>query len=139
MATATNETVLTPEFITGMIVNNGSQNWAFRSLILLTRYMEHDLNGYRKSLGKIDNRNSPRYWIDWMSRSLINRTMRVSDCARHTPMVFTDPTWFESGHGRLLSGTHLNSMQDFFREPAVAQTVYDLATGKIALPPLPTN
>ena len=76
MATATSTNILTPEFIKERIVLADDQNWAFRSLILLVRYMESDLTGYRNSLGKIENRNSPRYWMDWMSRSLINRTMR---------------------------------------------------------------
>ena len=141
MATATNEyneTVLTPQFITGMICANGDQSWAFRSVLLLVRYMEHDLAGYRKSVGKVENRNSPRYWLDWMSRSLINRTMRVSDSLRGVPQVASDPKWFLD-HGRGLSGSHAQAMVAFFNEPAVAQTVYDLATGKITLPPLPSN
>ncbi len=138
MATATSTNILTPEFIKERIVLADDQNWAFRSLILLVRYMESDLTGYRNSLGKIENRNSPRYWMDWMSRSLINRTMRVSDCARHTPAVFNDPKWFFQ-QGRPLTGTHLNSLKEFFSEPTVCQTVYDLATGKIALPTISTN
>lgn len=124
---------LTPDLIATMCEKD--QIWLFRSLILLTRYMEADIAKYRESLGKIDNRNSPRYWLDWMSRSLLNRTMTLRASYLAVPATIDDPKWFTE-RGRVLSNTHLQSAIDFIKNDSVKQTVYDLATGKIALPPL---
>jgi hypothetical protein len=124
---------LTPDLIAEMCEKD--QMWLFRSLILLGRYMEHDLKGYRAKVGKIDNRNSVRYWLDWMSRSLIHRSMTLRQIHAGTPSVMGDAEWFNN-HGRQISGVHRDSCLAFIRTDSVKNLIYALATRDLTIPSL---
>ena len=140
-------TPLTPAIITNSIVLNShhdeggeaqstDQTWLYRSLLLLCKYMEHDLVGYRANLGSIENRNSPRYWLEWMSNDLLPRHVLITSLAADH-VAFSDGFITATGgtyHGRPLSGTHLESAILFFTEnPSVSETVYKLASNQISL------
>ncbi|MGA0867059.1 MAG: hypothetical protein ACO3QV_07065 [Candidatus Nanopelagicaceae bacterium] len=124
---------LTPDLIAEMCEKD--QMWLFRSLILLGRYMEHDLKGYRTKVGKVDNRNSVRYWLEWMSRTLIHRNMTLQQIHAGTPSVMGDPNWWTQ-NGRYLSRTHLDSCLTFIRTDSVKNLIYALATRDLTIPSL---
>jgi hypothetical protein len=84
-----------------------AQNWIFRSLLYLAREQTTDLKNYRRNMGKRENRNSPTYWIDWMSGGDLRSG--VPDGDDNYSMAIEDMRHFESYNGDPLSGEHLQN------------------------------
>ena len=92
------------------------QSWIWRSLLYCFREMQRDIKQYRSDMGRVDNRNSPAYWIDWMANGGLNKNSACSEIhavilrdAKHPP--------------RVLSGRHLDNAVTFLTTEGVAETV----------------
>tara|TARA_R110002096_G_scaffold28772_2_gene87218 strand:- start:983 stop:1384 length:402 start_codon:yes stop_codon:yes gene_type:complete len=124
--TATTSNVLTATTIRDM-VRNGSQlpndnrpatqqSWVWRSLLYCFREMQRDIKQYRSDLGRVDNRNSPAYWCDWMSDGRLQRDCAASDIHN---MILEDA----KNPPRNLNGSHLDKAIEFLCSEGVAENV----------------
>ena len=124
--TATTSNVLTATTIRDM-VRNGSQlpndnrpatqqSWVWRSLLYCFREMQRDIKQYRSDLGRVDNRNSPAYWCDWMSDGRLNKNSAASDIHNVILEDVKDPP-------RNLNGSHLDKAVQFLMTEGVAENV----------------
>ncbi len=136
--TETTSNVLTPDHIRDMIgngmpsremndlVRNGSQlpdnrlanqqRWVWRSLLYCFREMQRDIKQYRSDLGRVDNRNSPSYWCEWMSDGRLNKNSAASDIHK---MILEDA----KNPPRDLNGRHLDNAVTFLTTEGVAENV----------------
>lgn len=120
-------TPLTADHIRRMIQPTGSetlsavladqqQSWVWRCLLYCLREQRRDLKRYRSDLGKVENRGSPAYWVDWMSYGNIGKDSSPLDV--HSVILHGDkmPT-------RRLSGKHLDNAVRFLCEDGVAEAI----------------
>jgi hypothetical protein len=136
--TATTTNVLSPDHIRDMIgngmpsremndlVRNGSQlpdnrlanqqRWVWRSLLYCFREMQRDIKQYRSDIGRVDNRNSPAYWCDWMSDGRLNKNSAASDIHNIILEDVKNPP-------RPLNGSHLDKAVQFLITEGVAENV----------------
>lgn len=119
--------VLTPDFIRMMIrptksVENSpafvaqQQSWIWRSLLYCHREMRRDIKQYRTDMGRVENRNSPAYWIDWMSNGRLGKN---SDAADIHKVILED----QKDPPRTLSRQHLENAVTFLTTEGVAETI----------------
>ena len=92
------------------------QSWIWRSLLYCVREMRRDLKRYRSDLGKVENRNSPAYWVDWMSNGKIGRDADPLDV--HSAILSE-----KKMPARRLSGQHLDNAVRFLCEDGVAEAI----------------
>jgi hypothetical protein len=114
-------TALTADHIRDMVrgittPHETQQSWIWRSLLYCFREMQKDMKQYRSDIGRVDNRNSPAYWIDWMANGGLNKNSACSEIhavilrdAKHPP--------------RVLSGRHLDNAVTFLTTEGVAEAV----------------
>jgi hypothetical protein len=108
------------------LVRNGSQlpdnrlvtqqSWIWRSLLYCHREMRRDIKQYRTDMGRVENRNSPAYWIDWMSNGKLNKN---SDAADIHKVILEDA----KNPPRILSRQHLENAVTFLTTEGVAETI----------------
>jgi len=92
------------------------QSWVWRSLLYCFREMQRDIKRYRKDLGQVANRNSPAYWIDWMSDGRLDKNSAPSDIHNIILEDAKDPP-------RNLNGRHLDNAVTFLTSEGVAENV----------------
>jgi len=118
--TATNPNVLTSDYIRNMVQSSEhppmQQSWVWRSLLYCFREMQRDIRRYRKDLGQVENRNSPAYWIDWMSDGRLDKNSAPSDIHNIILEDAKDPP-------RNLNGRHLDNAVTFLTTEGVAENV----------------
>ena len=119
--TATTTNVLTPDHIRDMVRSDqvsasNQQRWVWRSLLYCFREMQRDIKQYRSDLGRVDNRNSPAYWCDWMSDGRLNKNSAASDIHNVILEDAKDPP-------RNLNGSHLDKAIEFLCSEGVAENV----------------
>jgi len=119
--TATTPNVLTPDHIRDMVRSDqvsasNQQRWVWRSLLYCFREMQRDIKQYRSDLGRVDNRNSPAYWCDWMSDGRLNKNSAASDIHNIILEDVKDPP-------RNLNGSHLDKAVQFLTSEGVAENV----------------
>lgn len=119
--TATTPNVLTPDHIRDMVRSdqvsaNNQQRWVWRSMLYCFREMQRDIKQYRSDLGRVDNRNSPAYWCDWMSDGRLNKNSAASDIHNIILEDVKDPP-------RNLSGSHMDKAVQFLTSEGVAENV----------------
>tara|TARA_R100001443_G_scaffold115577_1_gene133678 strand:- start:107 stop:490 length:384 start_codon:yes stop_codon:yes gene_type:complete len=113
--------VLTPDHIRDMVRSDhvsasNQQRWVWRSLLYCFREMQRDIKQYRSDLGRVDNRNSPAYWCDWMSDGRLNKNSAASDIHNVILEDVKDPP-------RNLNGRHLDNAVTFLTSEGVAENV----------------
>ena len=114
-------TALTADHIRDMIRSDqvspsNQQSWIWRSLLYCFREMQRDIKQYRSDIGRVENRNSPAYWIDWMSDGGLNKN---SECSEIHRVILTDT----KNPPRDLSGSHLDKAVQFLTTPGVAENI----------------
>ena len=114
-------TALTADHIRDMVRSDhvsasNQQSWIWRSLLYCFREMQRDIGQYRKDMGRVENRNSPAYWIDWMSDGGLHKNSSASDV--HT-VILTDT----KNPPRDLSGSHMDKAVQFLTTEGVAEAV----------------
>ena len=121
--TATTSNVLSPDHIRDMVRSvhdeasaSNQQSWVWRSLLYCFREMQRDIKQYRTDLGRVENRNSPAYWCDWMSDGRVNKN---SACADVHKMILEDA----KDPPRNLSGSHMDKAVQFLCSEGVAENV----------------
>mgnify|MGYP001209597800 CR=1 FL=1 len=118
--TANNPNVLTTDYIRDMVRNGDrpttQQSWVWRSLLYCFREMQRDIKQYRSDMGRVDNRNSPAYWCDWMSDGRLQRGCAASDIHNIILEDAKDPP-------RNLSGSHMDKAVQFLTSEGVAENV----------------
>ena len=92
------------------------QSWIWRSLLYCFREMQKDMKQYRSDIGRVDNRNSPAYWCDWMANGCLNKN---SDCSTIHAVILHGSTH----PPRTLSGRHLDNAVTFLTTEGVAEAV----------------
>ena len=114
-------TALTADHIRDMVRSDhvsasNQQSWIWRSLLYCFREMQRDIKQYRSDMGRVDNRNSPAYWCDWMSDGGLNKNSACTDIHAVILRDAKDPP-------RTLSGRHLDNAVTFLTTEGVAETV----------------
>ena len=114
-------TALTADHIRDMVRSDhvsasNQQSWIWRSLLYCFREMTKDIKQYRSDMGRVDNRNSPAYWIDWMSDGGLNKNSACSEIHR---VILTDT----KNPPRTLSGRHLDNAVTFLTTEGVAENI----------------
>ena len=114
-------TALTADHIRDMVRSDhvsasNQQSWIWRSLLYCFREMQKDIKQYRSDMGRVDNRNSPAYWIDWMSDGGLNKNSACSEIHAVILRDAKDPP-------RTLSGRHLDNAVTFLTTPGVAENI----------------
>ena len=113
-------TALTADHIRDMVRSDYDtlyqQQWVWRSLLYCFREMQRDIKQYRSDMGRIENRNSPAYWIDWMSDGGLNKNSPASEIHR---VILTDT----KNPPRDLSRQHLDKAVQFLTTPGVAENI----------------
>ena len=114
-------TALTADHIRDMVRSDhvsasNQQSWIWRSLLYCFREMQKDMKQYRSDIGRVDNRNSPAYWIDWMSDGGLNKNSACSEIHAVILRDAKDPP-------RTLSGRHLDNAVTFLTTEGVAENV----------------
>ena len=114
-------TALTADHIRDMVRSDhvsasNQQSWIWRSLLYCFREMQRDIKQYRSDMGRVDNRNSPAYWIDWMSDGGLNKN---SACSEIHAVILRDA----KNPPRTLSGRHLDNAVTFLTTEGVAENV----------------
>ena len=114
-------TALTADHIRDMIRSDqvspsNQQSWIWRSLLYCFREMQRDIKQYRSDIGRVENRNSPAYWIDWMSDGGLNKNSPASEIHR---VILTDT----KNPPRDLSRQHLDKAVQFLTTPGVAENI----------------
>ena len=71
---------------------------------------------YRTDMGRVENRNSPAYWIDWMSDGRLNKNSDAADIHNVILEDAKDPP-------RTLSGRHFDNALTFLTTEGVAETI----------------
>ena len=112
--------VLTADHIRDMVRNpdrpTTQQSWVWRSLLYCHREMKRDMKQYRTDMGRVENRNSPAYWIDWMSDGRLNKNSDAADIHNVILEDAKDPP-------RTLSGRHFDNALTFLTTEGVAETI----------------
>jgi len=112
--------VLTPDHIRDMVRSDHDtlyqQQWVWRSMLYCFREMQRDIKQYRSDLGRLENRNSPAYWCDWMSDGRLNKNSAASDIHNIILEDVKDPP-------RSLNGSHLDKAVQFLTSEGVAENV----------------
>jgi len=114
-------TALTADHIRDMVRSDhvsasNQQSWVWRSLLYCFREMQKDIKRYRTDIGRVENRNSPAYWIDWMSNGGLNKNSACTDIHAVILRDAKDPP-------RTLSGSHLDKAVQFLTTPGVAENI----------------
>ena len=113
-------TALTADHIRDMVRTHAhpriQQSWVWRSLLYCFREMQRDIKRYRSDIGRVENRNSPAYWIDWMSDGGLNKN---SGCTDIHAVILTDT----KDPPRDLSGSHLDKAVQFLTTEGVAENI----------------
>ena len=95
---------------------SNQQSWIWRSLLYCFREMQRDIKQYRSDMGRVDNRNSPAYWCDWMANGSLNKN---SD----SPTIHAVILHGSTHPPRVLSGRHLDNAVTFLTTEGVAEAV----------------
>ena len=113
-------TALTADHIRDMVRTHAhpriQQSWIWRSLLYCFREMQKDMKQYRSDIGRVDNRNSPAYWIDWMANGGLNKN---SD----SPTIHAVILHGSTHPPRTLSGSHLDKAVQFLTTEGVAENI----------------
>lgn len=92
------------------------QSWIWRCLLHCHREMRKDIKQYRSDMGRVENRNSPAYWIEWMSDLALTKN---SGCTDIHAVILSG----RESPARPLTGRHLENAVNFLTTEGVAETV----------------
>ena len=92
------------------------QSWIWRCLLHCHREMRRNIENYRSDMGRVENRNSPAYWVEWMSDLALTKN---SDCVDIHAVILSG----RESPARPLSGRHLENAVNFLTTEGVAETV----------------
>lgn len=124
--TTTTGTLLTADYIRSMIdipspggqQTIDQQQWIWRSLLYITREKQRDITLYRKEMGAVQNRNSPSYWLEWMSHGHLDKNCNATKI--HDKIL--EGEGFD-GPMKSLSDGHLDNCVKFLTTPGVAENL----------------
>lgn len=96
------------------------QRWIWRSLLYITREKQRDLTLYRKEMGAVQNRNSPSYWLEWMSSGHLDKNCNATKIHEK---ILADRLDGIDGPMKPLSDGHLDACVRFLTTPGVAENL----------------
>ena len=100
-------------------------HWIYRSLLVLRRAQLSNPKEYRNAMlddngDRIENRNSPAYWLEWMTKGVLNRSSQEQEVISYAEN--------HSHPERGLSREHLDNAVALLAHPVVAAYIVKCVT-----------